>query len=368
VADFHGTATTTVAAAPANGVGILGIWPGARVLAVPLPNGDSITCADSARAIAAAANAGASVINMSYGSPQKCIAEDQQIQRAVGLGAVSVAASGNEFEQGNPLEYPASLPHVVTVGAIGPDDAPTSFSNESAAVDLAAPGIGILTAVPPAFDPDGTANGRGFAVVDGTSFSAPMVAAAVAWVRAARPDLTRGQAAQVIRLGARDVGEPGYERATGFGVLSLPGALALPAPPDDPLEPNDDIRYVNGLAFETPARALYRGRGSRRTVSATVDVAEDPADVYRVRIRGNHSLRLALRPRTGDPDLFMFGPRARSIRGGGRIAESTRSGTRTDRLTIRNPAARTRTFYVAVGFSVRKSRSLLNAGYELRAG
>ena len=46
-------------------------------------------------------------------------------------------------------------------------------------------------------------------VVAGTSFSAPMVSAAVAWVRAARPDLTADQAAQVVRLGARDVGEPG---------------------------------------------------------------------------------------------------------------------------------------------------------------
>ena len=93
---------------------------------------------------------------MSYGSPSKCIAEEQQILRAIKLGAVPVAASGNEFENGNPLEFPASLAHVITVGAIGPDDKPTGFSNESAAVDLSAPGIGILTGVPAAFDPDGT--------------------------------------------------------------------------------------------------------------------------------------------------------------------------------------------------------------------
>ena len=99
------------------------------------------------------------MINMSYGSPSKCTAEEQQIERAVKLGAVPVAASGNEFENGNPLEFPASLAHVITVAAIGPDDKPTGFSNESAAVDLSAPGIGILTAVPAAFDTDGTADG-----------------------------------------------------------------------------------------------------------------------------------------------------------------------------------------------------------------
>ena len=49
----------------------------------------------------------------------------------------------------------------------------------------------------------------GFAQLDGTSFAAPMVAAAIAWVRAARPELTPFQAAQVVRLGARDVGAAG---------------------------------------------------------------------------------------------------------------------------------------------------------------
>ena len=113
---------------------------------------------------------------------------------------------------------------MLTVAAIGPDEKPTSFSNASAAIDLSAPGIGILTGVPAGFDPDGTADG--FAPVSGTSFSAPMVSAAVAWIRAARPDLTPYQAAQVVRRGARDIGARGYENSTGFGALSLPGALA----------------------------------------------------------------------------------------------------------------------------------------------
>jgi hypothetical protein len=172
----------------------------------------------------------------------------------------------------------------------------------------------------------------------------------------------------VVRLGARDVGDPGYDRATGFGVLSLPGALAYAAPPDDPQEPNDDIRYVNGRAFEMPSPALYGGRNSTRSLTATVDVAEDPVDVYRVRVRAGRSLRMTLRPSVGDPDLFMYGPRAKSVRRSRRLAGSTRTGLRADRLTIRNHDDRTRTYYVAVAFSVRKARTMLNARYELRAG
>ncbi len=361
LADFHGTATATIAAAPANGVGTLGIWPGARALNVPLPNGQQILCSDSARAIARAVKNGAAVINMSYGSPTLCSAEAAQIVRAVRAGAVPVAASGNEAEDGNPLEFPASLPHVLTVGAIGPDERPTKFSNTSKALDLSAPGIGILTAVPPAFDTDGLADG--YLPVSGTSFAAPMVAAAVGWVRAARPELTPFQAAQVVRRGARDIGSAGYDRATGFGVLSLPGALAAVPPADDPLEPNDDVRWIDGRAFRKLAPALYNGRGT--TLAATADLAEDPADVYRIKVRAGQRVRLTLSVAAGDPDLFVYDSHARSVFKASPVARSTRKRG-TDRVTVRNRGGRTTTFYATVAFSKRKQNKTLNATYALR--
>jgi hypothetical protein len=363
LADFHGTATATVASAPANGVGMLGVWPGARTLNVPLPDSKGITCADSARGISRAIQAGAAVINMSYGSPSKCTAEERQVNRAVKAGAVPVAAAGNEFEQGNPLEFPASLAHVLTVGAVGADDKPAFFSNESAAVDLAAPGVGVLTAVPVAFDPGN--DGDGFHPVDGTSFSAPIVAAAVAWVRAARPDLTPYQAGQVVRLGARDVGSPGYENATGFGVVNLPGALGRQPPADDPQEPNDDVRYVDGRAFGELSPPLYNGRNS--AVSATADFAEDPIDVYRVKVRPGRKVTLSLKPSVGDPDLFVFNSKTRAVRSTRPVDVSARSGKRTDRVTVRNRGRKTTTFFAAVGFRTGKNLRLLNASYTLTA-
>ena len=363
LSDFHGTATSTVAAAPANGVGMLGIWPGAHVLNVPLPDGQRISCADSARAIRRATGAGAAVINMSYGSRSRCTTEEQQILRAVKAGAVPVAAAGNEFEDGNPLEFPASLPHVITVSAIGPDEQPTGFSNASGAVDLSAPGLGILTAVPAAFDPDGTPDG--FAALAGTSFAAPMVSAAVAWVRAARPDLTPFQAGQVVRLGARDVGEQGYENSTGFGVLDMAGALSREPPADDALEPNDDIRYVDGRAFDVPTPPLFTGRPT--SIATTADFAEDPVDVYRVKIPARRRVRLSLVPVIGDPDLFLFGSDARAVRGARSLRSSSKSGRAIDRVSIRNPGRRTRTVYAAVGFDSDKRVELFNASYVLRA-
>ena len=106
VDNLHGTATAAVAAAPVNGVGILGVWPGARALNVPLPD-RAITLLGLGRGHPHARSAaGAAVINMSYGSQQLCRAEYNAIQLAVRRGIVPVAAAGNEFDRGNPLEFP----------------------------------------------------------------------------------------------------------------------------------------------------------------------------------------------------------------------------------------------------------------------
>ena len=96
---------------------------------------------------------------MSYVSRSRCAADWVQIYLAVAKGIIPVAAAGNEFEAGNPLEFPASLPHVVTVAATTADDRSAAFSNANDAVDLAAPGVGIMAAVPPALDTDGAQDG-----------------------------------------------------------------------------------------------------------------------------------------------------------------------------------------------------------------
>ena len=121
---------------------------------------------------------------------------------------------------------------MITVAAVGNDLKAAYFSSASAAVDLSAPGVGILTATPPQFDEDGTKDG--YEAVTGTSFSAPMVAAAAAWVRAAKPGYRADQVAQVLRGSARDLQAKGWDSATGYGLLDLLKALSLPAPAVDP--------------------------------------------------------------------------------------------------------------------------------------
>ena len=115
----------------------------------------------------------------------------------------------------------------------------------------------------------------------------------------------------------------------------------------------------------TPSPPLFTGRAA--SIAATADFAEDPVDVYRVKIRARRRVRLSLVPTVGDPDLFVFGPRTRSVRKTGSLRSSSKPGGATERIGIRNSGRRTRTFYVAVGFNARKDVKLFNASYVLRA-
>jgi hypothetical protein len=363
VTEAHGTATASVAAAPQNGIGLTGLWPGARALNVPLRA--RITCSDSANGIARAIRNKASVINMSYGSALPCRAETDAVQLAVGAGIVPVAAGGNELTAGNPVEYPASLPHVVTVAAVDAADRPSSFSNSNAAIDLAAPGEDIPTAVPVALDTDDGSQ-DGYEYQSGTSFSAPMVAAAIAWIRAARPELLADQAANVVRYSARDVGGKGYDADTGYGVLDVGAALKAKPDAHDPSEPNDDMRWIDGRAFTKPDRLLYRGAGKAVRLEATLDVYEDPADVYRVKVPAGGSVAVSASPVYGDVSLAAYSPGATSLQDHRRrIGRSSHGGRRTEHLRIPNRSRAARTFFVVVQPAGRKR---LDAGYTLRIG
>ena len=270
------------------------------------------------------------MINMSYGSPSRCIAEEQQIQRAVKAGAIPVAASGNEFDAGQP----ARVPGEPAARADGRRDrarrqADVLLQRERRRRPRARRASGSSPPCPVALRPRRQRR-RLRRASPARRSRRRWSSAAVAWVRAARPELTPFQAAQVVRLGARDVGEPGYENATGFGVLSLPGALARQPPADDPLEPNDDIRYVNGRAFgDAGAAALQRPAAARSPRRPTSPRTRSTSTASRS--APGASCACALVPSVGDPDLFVFGGKARSVRATRSIAALDPRGRQQDR-------------------------------------
>jgi len=357
VENEHGTATAAVAAAPTNGTGIEGVWPG--MIATNFAT--NLSCGDIVRRIKAVIQGGYDVLNMSYGAAEECFAESAELQRATGAGVLLVAAAGNEFAEGNPLEYPASLPHVVTVAATDLDGQTSYFSNANAAVDVAAPGERIATAVPIAHDPDG--DGNGYALLDGTSFASPIVAGLATWVAAVRPRLTVDQLAQVIKLSAIDLDRDGWDPNTGYGLVQVGNALRMKAPPDDPLEPNENIFWVNGQIFRNADPVVYDGKPRRRRFRARLDQYEDPADVYRIRFPGRSRTRIAVVPSYGDTDLAVFNGGADST-SAPPVGLSQRVGSARDFLVIRNRRRRSARGFVEV--YIDPTARGLDAGYSLR--
>jgi hypothetical protein len=190
-----------------------------------------------------------------------------------------------------------------------------------------------------------------------------MVAAATTWIRAVRPELSVDQAAQVMRLSARDVGPKGWDASTGFGVLNVAAALAKAPPPKDPSEPNEDVVWVDGSALGKPAAPIFTGKAKQLT--GLLDVFEDPSDVYRIRVPGRARVTVSTKPIFGDPDLGVYDRSATAASDrGALIGASNRRGTkRTDTVRIRNRSRKAATAYVRV--FAPEGRSSLDAGYRL---
>jgi hypothetical protein len=316
-------------------VGLVGIYPQAvlRSWDAARGQGTRLESADIAAGILAAARAGKGVINLSIGGDRDLPIE-LAVSEAVATGSLVVAASGNDGERGNPVGFPAALPHVTTVAATGRSGTATTFSSRSPYVDIAAPGDGIFVA---------SALGRDWRPSSGTSFSSPLVAGAAAWLWTARPDLDAGQVAEILRRSARDIDAPGRDPATGFGMLNLAAALAAPSPVRDPFEPNDDIEEVdpNGDRNLVDAPPLTTKSKQRGRVVARVDAYEDPRDVYRVWLPARRNVTFQLGG-TSDGDLSLHRATARTVAGrfatNGRLAQATTRG-KTERLVYRNAGA-----------------------------
>jgi hypothetical protein len=328
--DFHGTMVASVAAAPLNGVGIVGLYPLANLRSSDTGYG---TCADVLAAVEAAVAAGPSVINMSWGfNPPQCLALHDQLIRSSAAGGLSVSATGNLRLHFSPPGVPAIWPHVLTVGSTSPRRMVSYFSSEGQGIDLAAPGESMVVATPTAFDESG------YVDVEGTSFSAAIVSAAAAWIATQR-HLHVTQLSELLRSTARDLGRPGWDVDTGFGLLDIPAALTERLPAIDPLEPNDDVNQVkaDGL-FKDAATPLTRPGRRRASLRARLDANEDPVDVYRVFVPARHAVRLRVVPTSNvDIELFRgsagscyYRNRARALRGtliGGRYARGRASET-----------------------------------------
>lgn len=339
----HGTMVASVIGAPENGVGMQGVLPSTPVWLY----GSSDLCRDVAAATRQAVRDGAKIINFSGGFEARgaCVELSDAVSFAYGSGSLVVASAGNG-RPGQKWTQPANDYHVLTVGALNALDMPTAWSVQGNNLDVMAPGEGITTACIQNFDEDDGAK-DGYCDVDGTSFSAPMVAAIAARVLADRPDLSADQLSRILTSSSRDLGRAGWDRAYGYGAVDLAKALAEPTPDADVLEPNEQFKWVNGGGGFRPDPPLL-GRRSRTGFRATLDMIKDPLDIYRVSIPNGRSARITVTPRSVGLNIGAFESwSSRRTTPSDVIARSSRPGMAAESMVVRG-APNGRPFYLMV--------------------
>lgn len=248
----HGTLVAGLIAARAStGTGFAGVAPGVTVDPVrEADNATDGTTGDLAHGIDAAVAAGARVINVSI-----VTGEDSPLVRAAVDGAlrrdvVVVAAAGNDFGQGNPVQYPAGYPGVIAVGAVGADDTRAQFS-QTGAVTVVAPGSAVTG---PGAGGPGLVTGQ-----SGTSYAAPFVSGVAALVRAYRPELSAAQVVHRIQVTAdHPAAGPLPDPQLGWGEVDPYAAVSAVLPEEHGARPVTDAA-VPLPAAPPPARADRSG-------------------------------------------------------------------------------------------------------------
>jgi subtilisin family serine protease len=279
----HGTFVASLAAGSVtNGDGMSGSGGDAQLMIVKSgSDGGSFTDMDEAAGITWAVDHGARVINLSVGGPTTSSTERRAVQYAIDHGALVVAAVGNEYEAGNPVEYPAALLQPVGSGGVGGaglavtastlDGRRASFANTGSWVSLAAPGDHILAAVSSTSSkltyPRSTLTGARsglYGYGSGTSFAAPQVAGAAALVWAANPALTAQQVAQILKETAS--GGSRWTPDLGFGVIDVAAAVA---------RAQQGLQGVgvllSGQRVKSVVKLNWSGQGSGYTLAVTID-------------------------------------------------------------------------------------------------
>lgn len=246
--DSHGTHVSGIAGADANGVGIVGVAPTAKIFAIPVFDDRRWVASDMGTlALSKAVELGAKAVNMSYGptapgdvfmTGELNVLDDYSsmvLVRAAGNSGVSML---NEYYFG---DASASLANLLIVGSVDANLAISSFSNRPGEACIAstltcdasdkaknfflvAPGRNIYSDLPKS----------SYGLMSGTSMAAPHVTGAAALVfqnaYAGNVVLSAADVAEILKTTATDLGATGVDGVFGWGLLNVSAALGPVGP------------------------------------------------------------------------------------------------------------------------------------------
>jgi subtilisin family serine protease len=194
--------------------------------------------ADGGGPIPVQAPSRAPIINLSLGGYGNHPTRTAAVEAAIAAGSLLVAAAGND-NTGDPM-YPAALPGVIAVAAVGSSYTKASYSN------FASPGLGSRVDIAaPGGETAGNATGGVYSAwwnfatnqptwtfLQGTSMAAPHVSGVAALLLAREPGLTAAQLKSRLLDYAVDIGAAGLDSQFGHGLLNARNSLTQSfAPP-----------------------------------------------------------------------------------------------------------------------------------------
>jgi subtilisin family serine protease len=214
-AHSHGTG---MAGAIASHRKLLGIAPGARILAVHAFSTSSrqspeATTRQIIAGIEWAINKGARVINMSFAGPYDPMIQ-LAMRNAAAKGVILIAASGNMGAKSPPL-YPAADPHVIAVTATDDSDNLFTQAVRGPHVAVAAPGVDVVVPAP-----DDT-----YQLTTGTSVAAAHVSGVAALLLERHPSVDARTVLEVLTTTARNLNPKGRDDLYGWGLIDPAAAL-----------------------------------------------------------------------------------------------------------------------------------------------
>ncbi|MEX1063819.1 MAG: S8 family peptidase [Candidatus Paceibacterota bacterium] len=222
----HGTHVAGIIAADAgsDNLGVYGVAPESELLAYKVC-GDNGSCYadDVAFALRSAADHGANIVNMSFGTNKDVALIRDAINYAASQGVLMVAAAGNDGPFPASLDYPAAYPSVIAVGAISQSLAVTDWSSrginsttkpfivEEKDIEFAMPGEHV----------ESTWNSGSYVILSGTSMAAPFTAGLAAKFWQADAENPMESTRELLHSLARDLFPAGDDDLSGFGLMRV---------------------------------------------------------------------------------------------------------------------------------------------------
>jgi len=248
----HGTSVAgVIAAAGNNGIGVSGILWKAKIMPIKaLDHRGDGTEQELGEAILYAVRSGARIVVLSVGLHRYSPYMLDIVQYAESKNVLLVAAAGNDgvtFGEKVAVKYPAAYPTVLAVGGVSSNNTVDNRSNRGTELDLVAPWNVYTTAI-----------GGLYKKEEGTSMAAPQAAAAAALIWARYKDLKPYQIRELLRQTAKDIGPPGVDNASGYGLLQIDQAVRTTLKPDG-FEPNESQATAARFPLNTQISAMLQG-------------------------------------------------------------------------------------------------------------